>query len=97
MLFNEGKRKDCPLLKDKIDSCIRCQFFPCWKLEKLNQTYADKNWNANGINNLLEIKEMGMEKWLKKERKLCSCPRCGEVICIHDRKCSGCGKLVKPS
>jgi hypothetical protein len=81
----------CELLgENKIDFCFECKNFPCQKLQILNHRYSTK-YNTNLINNLLEIKKSGLDRWLEREEEKWKCPECGGLIAIHDRMCYSCG------
>jgi ribosomal protein S27AE len=45
------------------------------------------------IENLNEIKNSGIDKFLKNQREKYRCPKCGGVICIHNKKCYECEKI----
>jgi predicted RNA-binding Zn-ribbon protein involved in translation (DUF1610 family) len=48
------------------------------------------------VANLKEIKEAGMEHFLKAQRAKYKCPQCGDVISVHDQKCYKCNYALKP-
>lgn len=81
----------CELLREnRIKFCFECKDFPCEKLERLNHRYTSK-YNASLIDNLLEIKKIGLDIWLKREEKKWKCPRCGGTMSVHNRMCYDCG------
>jgi len=83
-------KKGCDnLTKNKIAFCFECNDFPCEKLEKLDKRYREK-YNMSMIENLKYIEKYGMDKFLKNERKRWKCPKCGEIICVHTKKCYFC-------
>jgi len=43
------------------------------------------------VENLIELKEKGMDEFLKIQAEKYSCPTCGDVVCVHDGKCYNCG------
>jgi len=43
------------------------------------------------IKNLKEIKEKGIEKFLKKQEKKYECPEWSNTICVHNKTCCKCG------
>jgi len=45
------------------------------------------------VENLIELKEKGMEKFLEAQEQKYKCPQCGDVISVHDRKCYACGHV----
>lgn len=92
------RNKKCSFIKGscswlgekKINFCFECQDFPCIRLERLNRRYTTK-YGTSLISNLLEIRGIGLDEWLKKEEKKWKCPLCRGVISVHDRKCYDCG------
>ena len=42
------------------------------------------------VENLREIREKGMEKFLEKQEKKYRCPECGDFVSVHDGKCYVC-------
>jgi len=67
-------QKNCEKLsKEKIKYCFECEKFPCEKLQKLDDKYR-KKYEMSMIKNLKEIKEKGIEKFLKKQEKKYECP-----------------------
>jgi lipopolysaccharide biosynthesis regulator YciM len=45
------------------------------------------------IENLENIKILGIKLFLKNEKSRWTCSNCGGTICVHKACCSGCGKL----
>jgi hypothetical protein len=58
----------------------------------LDQRYREK-FGMSMIENLNEIKKNGIDKFLKNQREKYRCPKCGGVICIHNKKCFDCEKI----
>ena len=87
-------KRDCDLLKnDKIEFCFSCPVFPCRNLTYIDARYKTK-YGMSFIENLNYIKKNGLEKFLKKQKKTYGCPRCGDLVCIHNRKCYRCDTVV---
>jgi predicted RNA-binding Zn-ribbon protein involved in translation (DUF1610 family) len=42
------------------------------------------------IQNLLSIKENGIDFFLKEEGEKWTCPNCGSTLSVHKRSCSNC-------
>lgn len=42
------------------------------------------------VENLREIKEKGLEKFLESQEEKYRCPECGDVVSVHDGKCYKC-------
>lgn len=60
------------VLNKKVTYCFECEEFPCEKLFDF-QSF----WQIPILDNLREIKEVGIDKWLEKANKRWRCPRCG--------------------
>lgn len=84
-------KKDCSLLRKKqIEFCYECKDFPCVNLKKLDQRHL-RDDKVSLIDNLLQIKKIGAEQWLKEQKDEWRCPKCGENICITNKECYDCG------
>jgi hypothetical protein len=83
-------KRDCELLKEEsVDFCYQCQKFPCDNFLKLDQRYK-KKYETSLIDNLLEIKDEGVESFIQAQLEKYTCPECGENICMHTNKCYNC-------
>jgi len=83
-------KKDCKkLLNKEIEYCFDCNVFPCEKLKKLDNRYRTK-YEMSMIENLEYIQKNGIDEFVKKERERWKCPKCGGVICVHDKRCYSC-------
>ena len=47
------------------------------------------------VKNLRELKERGMEEFLRIQREKYKCPDCGDVVSVHDGKCYVCGHVER--
>ncbi len=45
------------------------------------------------IENLMEIKEKGIHEFIKNQYKKYKCPKCNNLISIHNKKCFVCDKV----
>lgn len=80
----------CELLAGgKVRFCFECQMFPCKRLKSLDKRYCTK-YHMSMIENLLFIKENGMEKFLEMEEEKWRCPECGGIKCCHNDLCLNC-------
>jgi hypothetical protein len=94
------RNKQCAFLKGyctrlnngEVQFCFECNDFPCYRLSRLDQRYKEK-YGMSMIENLNEIKNSGIDKFLKDQREKYRCPECGGVICIHNKKCYDCEKI----
>ncbi len=83
-------KKHCKkLLNKEIEYCFECNDFPCEKLKGLDERYRRK-YEMSMIDNLEYIQKNGIDKFVKKERERWKCPKCGGVICVHDKRCYSC-------
>lgn len=73
--------------------CDECPDYPCADVAEKENRYTSKYplYESPG-KNLRIIRELGMEAFLKNERKQWTCRECGHVISVHTGLCSGCGK-----
>jgi rubrerythrin len=47
------------------------------------------------VENLRELKERGMEEFLRIQREKYKCPECGDIVSVHDGKCYACGHVKR--
>ena len=81
-------RRDCAD-KRRIDFCFECSSFPCDSIKRLDKTYRQR-YQVSLVENGILIQTVGAKCFMLKEKEKWTCPRCGGVICIHDRICSEC-------
>ena len=87
------KRGCKKLAKKEITFCFECDNLPCENfINRLERRYR-KRYNMSMVENLQELKEKGMETFLKNQERRYRCPKCGDVISVHDRKCYACGYI----
>ena len=90
-------RRDCPALRKKeLEFCYECEKFPCQKLQKMDNYYQEK-YSVNMVKNLKRIEDVGVDKWLKEQEELYTCPNCEGEICVHDAECYDCGNKINPN
>jgi hypothetical protein len=77
--------------KRKNHFCYSCKEFPCARLKDLDKRYRTK-YGMSEIENLLFIKEKGINTFLKSQQEKYTCPKCSGVICVHDQVCFSCKK-----
>jgi rubrerythrin len=66
---------------------------PCENLDGLDRRYR-KRYGMSMVENLKELKAKGIEEFLKNQEAKYSCPACGGVVSVHDRKCYSCGHTL---
>jgi hypothetical protein len=69
--------------------CYDCEIFPCLRLKQIDKRYRIK-YKTGLIQNLITIKEIGINKYLKNEIARWSCPNCGSLISVHRDNCLTC-------
>ena len=73
--------------------CDECPDYPCADVTEKETRYTSKYpLYESPARNLQEIRELGMDGFLDKERKQWTCGDCGGAISVHTGICSGCGK-----
>jgi hypothetical protein len=86
------KIKNCGVIqKGKAKFCFECGDFPCDRLKHLDKRYRTK-YNMSMIENLGNIKNLGIKIFLKNEDIRWTCSRCGGTICVHKGYCIDCGE-----
>ena len=79
--------------------CDVCPDFPCADvMEKENRYTSKYPVHESPLQNLRDIRSMGMEAFLAAERERWCCRECGSPVCVQTGICSGCGRQAgKPS
>lgn len=84
----------CDLLaKNKIDFCFQCPQFPCGRLSRFDGRYR-RTYGVSPIQNLEEIRDSGIEAFLRAQKKRLNCATCGGRISVHNKKCFACDKIT---
>jgi len=85
-------KKRCKRLQNKtVQFCYECPKYPCENLNHIDSRYRTF-FQMSFLENLRDIKEYGMEKFLRKEEKKWGCPTCGGVLCCHNGLCFWCDR-----
>ncbi len=83
--------RGCPRLrKHEIQSCSQCDTMPCKHLAHLDKRYRER-YEMSMVININELKTKGLDAFLEDQELKYRCPNCGDIICVHDRKCYSCG------
>ena len=80
------------LLHGAVNFCFECDCFPCEALKRLDAKYR-RDFDMSMIDNLVEIRENGLEKFLENQHHKYACQRCGELISVHNGKCFNCDEI----
>ena len=84
--------KKCTLLENTPSNfCYECEKFPCQRLKQLDKRYRTK-YRTSFIENLMIIKEKGIDSFLAFESDRRTCPGCGSILSVHRDKCMTCLK-----
>jgi hypothetical protein len=83
------KIKTCPQLK-KNEFCFKCEDYPCSTLQRLDKRYRTR-YNMSMIKNQEYIKKLGLEKFIRSEKRKWTCKECRGTICVHKGYCLNCG------
>jgi hypothetical protein len=86
------KIKNCEhILNGNNKFCFECSTFPCDKMIRIDKRYRN-TYKISLINNLENIKLMGINKFQEAEENKWKCRECGNKICLHTRKCIECNR-----
>ena len=84
--------KNCATFKTgKSRFCFECAEFPCDRLKHLDKRYRTQ-YHMSMIENLEDIKRIGIRKFVKNEQARWTCATCGGTVCVHKGSCHGCGE-----
>jgi hypothetical protein len=87
--------KNCEIIKNNQSGfCFECEKYPCARLKQLDKRYKTK-YAMSMIENLENIKNFGLKKFVTEERIRWACSECGGIICVHRGYCYQCGKRKK--
>lgn len=78
--------RDCTIEKS-LEHCGLCESFPCEKIKKFNNDGVPHH--AESIKNLIQLAEIGKEKWLTQQREQNTCS-CGKRYSWYVRECPNC-------
>ncbi len=84
--------------ENRYEYCIECPDFPCEDVMEKETRYTEKYpLFESPFQNLRDIQETGMERFLEKQRLKWTCKECGGVISVHTGVCTDCGKAASPA
>lgn len=87
----ECRIKTCAMkLESALPFCYACHDFPCRRLKKLDARYRAK-YRMSQIENLENIRDNGLDEFLRGEADRWKCAECGSVLCVHNAACPSCG------
>jgi hypothetical protein len=80
------------IAKRTITYCHLCDSFPCERLRHVDSRYR-KQYGMSFIENLVMIRDHGIDAFFDHQKETYSCPKCGEYISIHSGKCYVCDTI----
>lgn len=84
--------RNCSELKHlRSGFCYECEKYPCKRLKALDKRYTSK-YNMSMLENLGQIRDKGMDEFLKSQSQKWTCEVCGFVLCVHKGSCPNCNK-----
>jgi len=86
------KRSCTKISRNEFKFCFECGDMPCENLDRLDRRYR-KRYGMSMVENLQELEEKGMKKFLEIQESRHECPECSDVISVHDGKCYACGHV----
>jgi hypothetical protein len=88
-------KRGCKNLRQNVFKfCFECEQMPCKNLDRLDRRYRSR-YNMSMVENLKEIQTRGIEIFLKNQEAKYKCPRCSDVVSVHDGKCYSCMTISK--
>ena len=88
----ECKIKKCEFFQNEgMRFCFQCDTFPCDRLKHLDRRYRTK-YGMSMVENLENIRKVGIQQFIADEKARWACPTCGGTICVHKRYCYSCRK-----
>jgi hypothetical protein len=86
------KIKKCEFFqKTNSGFCSQCKKFPCARLKQLDKRYRTK-YGMSMIENLENIRKLGIRKFLQNKKERWACSERGGTICVHKGFCCSCAK-----
>ena len=78
--------------KKKVDFCFECDEYPCTQLVAFRKD--DSPHHSVVLKNLGIIRQKGIQKWLKEQKRRWSCSDCETKFSWYDRACNKCGSRL---
>jgi hypothetical protein len=83
--------RNCEMIQaSQSKFCYECEKYPCIRLKQLDKRYRTK-YAMSMIENLGNIKSIGLSAFVENEKERWRCPKCGGMICVHKGYCLDCG------
>jgi hypothetical protein len=86
-------KRDCERLRNRtVDYCFRCSEFPCGNLLHIDAHYR-KKYSTSLVENLICIRDRGIEALFTYENERFGCTRCGNLKSVHSGRCYVCDTI----
>jgi len=85
------KIKNCTERPDGSRFCFDCTKYPCTRLKNMDKRYRTR-YSMSMIENLNGIKDLGLDRFMEFENTRWVCPKCGNPICVHNKRCYRCDR-----
>ena len=83
------------LMQNQWRYCDACPEYPCEEIIEKETRYGSQYpVKESPMDNLKNIRKMGMESFLASEHEKWMCPKCGGIICVHTARCSDCDEDI---
>ena len=87
--------RNCAVIQlNQSKFCFECEKYPCKRLKHLDKRYRTK-YVMSMIENLENIKRIGLSAFMENEKERWRCPKCGGVICVHRGYCLQCRAMAQ--
>ncbi len=80
--------RDCASKKTKSSRCSECSDFACSRITSFNND--GMLHHAEVLENLRQLRGMGIKEWARHELERWSCPQCKSPIAWYDAECPKC-------
>ena len=80
--------RECATDKTKTRRCSECAEFPCSQITGFNN--SGMLHHAEVLENLRQLRTIGIKKWAKHEEDRWRCPKCQTTIAWYDPECLKC-------
>ena len=80
--------RECAATKSKTRRCSECAEFPCDRITGFNNDGMVHH--AEVLDNLHQIRSMGISEWTKREAERWSCPKCQTRLAWYEAECLKC-------
>ena len=74
--------------------CIECEQYPCPQITRMDDRYR-RNYQMSVKDNLQSIRRGGEAEFVKEQYEKYCCPKCGDLLSIHNGRCFRCEKITR--